>query len=93
MLFVSAPLASLAADSIKSKSSHNSDSQPEPEGASTEQQEKQAEDQAGAEVGEIDLRENPDSPSGGPSAPVYEEWYHGKISRKQVSQCFISLIF
>lgn len=37
-----------------------------------------------AEPGEIDLRKNPGAASEGPTAPVYEEWYHGKIARKEV---------
>lgn len=37
---------------------------------------------ATAAEGEVDLRQNPGIPTEGPSAPVFEEWYHGKISRK-----------
>lgn len=43
-----------------------------------------AEEGAAAAAGEVDLRKNPGVPSEGPSAPVFEEWYHGKISRKEV---------
>lgn len=37
-----------------------------------------------ADAGEIDLRVNPVVNGQGPAAPVFEEWYHGKLSRKQV---------
>ena len=37
-----------------------------------------------AAAGEIDLRENPGASTDGPTAPVFEEWYHGKIGRKEV---------
>jgi hypothetical protein len=38
------------------------------------------------ETQEIDLRENPNGHlQGGPTAPVFEEWYHSKISRKEVT--------
>ena len=37
-----------------------------------------------AAAGEIDLRENPGAETDGPMAPVFEEWYHRKISRKEV---------
>ena len=38
-----------------------------------------------AAAGEIDLRENPGASTDGPMAPVFEEWYHGKIARKEVT--------
>ena len=37
-----------------------------------------------AAAGEIDLRENPGASTDGPTAPMFEEWYHGKIARKEV---------
>lgn len=40
-----------------------------------------------AEAGEIDLREKPVSfCMEGPTAPVFEEWYHAKISRKEAEK-------
>nr|KAG5703677.1 hypothetical protein BaRGS_002551 [Batillaria attramentaria] len=39
-------------------------------------------EEGAAAAGEVDLRKNPYAPTEGPSAPVFEEWYHGKITRK-----------
>ncbi|XP_025077554.1 SHC-transforming protein 1-like isoform X2 [Pomacea canaliculata] len=39
-----------------------------------------------ADAGEIDLRVNPVVNGQGPAAPVFEEWYHGKLSRKQTEK-------
>ncbi|XP_076443236.1 SHC-transforming protein 1-like [Babylonia areolata] len=41
---------------------------------------------AAASSGEIDLRQNPGASTDGPSAPVFEEWYHGKIGRKEAEK-------
>lgn len=35
---------------------------------------------------EIDLRKIPGTSSEGPAKPVFEEWFHGKLPRKQVQQ-------
>lgn len=38
-----------------------------------------------AAAGEVDLRKNP-ATTEGPTAPVFEEWYHGRISRKDAEK-------
>lgn len=40
----------------------------------------------GGASGEIDLRQNPGASTEGPMAPVFEEWYHGKIGRKEAEK-------